>query len=135
MSKELLEQYKAESATGCCQQGKLVFYDESGTVISAEQAKENILAGKPVAIPGAGAGNYSEVFTDLLGFDELEVVDWTSSAGDWSFAVKDETGWRVAWQSNRYPYHGYTYQVAPEGETGWGWGSFEELSEFVCNGC
>lgn len=128
MGQKTQEQYMAECATGCCQQSKLVLYDADGDVITKEQAKENILNGLPVAIPGAGAGNYREVFVDLLGFEELEVIDWTSSAGEWSFGVKDETGWRVAWQSNRYPYHGYTYGVTTE-PMGSGFATFDELVE------
>jgi hypothetical protein len=63
-----------------------------------------------VAVPNAGAGSYDDVFK-LFGFDKIEVYDWTSSAGDWTFMLHQKGGWRWGFQTNRYPYYGFTYGI------------------------
>ena len=124
------EQIISEQATGCRQQGQLTLYDEDGQKVSKRQARKNIREGKPIAIPGAGAGNYRKVFCEILGFKSIEVLNWSSSAGDWQFGVNDGIGWRLACQDNRYPYHGFLYSVAQEGEIYWGFSTFEDLANF-----
>ncbi len=107
------EQKMCEDMTGCSQKGELKYYStesKEGTLITKKEATELLQNGKEIAIPQAGAGNYTEVFTSL-GFDDVKVVDWTSSAGDWAFGVKNEHGWFAAFQSHRYPFHGYIYTV------------------------
>ena len=49
------------------------------------------------------------------GFNYLEVLDWTSSAGDWSFLVsKNEKHWQVLYQTNNYPRRGFSHQLSKE---------------------
>jgi len=98
-----------EQTTGISQHGNLIFWSKDKK-ITLKQAKENLIAGEEVAIPNAGAGSFREIFKKL-GFEEVKVIDWTSSAGDWSFGVKNEDGWILAGQENRYPYYGFTYMV------------------------
>ena len=109
---KIREKQAAEQATGITENvlglGKL--YDSSGTPISVEQAIKEIEQRKCIEIPNAGSGSYSRVF-EMLGFDRVEVKDWTSSAGDWSFRVRRNDVWYNAHQENRYPYLGFKYYV------------------------
>lgn len=105
-----IERQKAEEATGCTQSGRLLFKDKDGDITAAE-ARRRLFAGEEVAAPGAGAGSYDAVFT-ALGFDRVDVFEWGSSAGDWSFMLHDKEGWRAGFQENRYPYHGFRYSIA-----------------------
>ena len=118
----LVNRLVSEQATGIKQQGSLKFWSE-GVKITKRQARKFIKEGKEVAIPSAGAGSYNEVF-EMLGYSEVKVVQWSSSAGDWEFAVKDKTGWRIAGQDNRYPHYGFTFWVSSEV---WGFSSYEDL--------
>lgn len=102
------EKMMSEEATGCYQQGEIVFYNEGGDKITNEEATKLFENNEIVEVPNAGAGSFREIIS-LLGFSELEVIDWTSSAGDWAFGVKNEIGWFVVWQENRYPYYGFKY--------------------------
>lgn len=104
------EKEAAEEATGCGQCGRLQFKDVNGDITTAE-ARRRLFAGEEVAAPGAGAGSYDEAFK-ALGFDRVDVFEWGSSAGDWSFMLHDKEGWRAGFQENRYPYHGFRYSVA-----------------------
>ena len=120
----------AESATGCYGDAVLgQLYGDRGVLLTAEEAKAAIRAGKSIASPSAGAGSYRRVFS-ALGFDEVRPVETSSSAGDWFLAVRDEaTGcWHPAWQSNRYPHHGFSYSV----EAGNLFASFDELVALSC---
>ena len=121
------EQRMCEDATGCVQTGKMVYYDEDGNKVTQEQAAELLKNSKLVEIPSAGAGNYSGIFTSL-GFEEVEVIDWTSSAGDWTFGVKNEDGWFMAFQENRYPYYGFKYSVS---QGYGGFATFEDLCKEI----
>ena len=121
------EKKMCEQATGCGQQGGLVFYAEGGEKITLEKAKEIIRENELIEIPAAGAGNFREVFS-ALGFEEVEVYDWTSSAGDWSFGVKNEYVWFAAWQENRYPYNGFRYCISSDVMP---CNTFEELVEEI----
>jgi hypothetical protein len=50
-----------------------------------------------------GADSYKD-FAARNGYGHLEVLNWTSSAGDWQFIVsKDGQRWRVLQQENNYP--------------------------------
>ena len=56
-----------------------------------------------------GAGNYRDV-AKKQGYKFLDVFDWTSSAGDWSFIVsEDGIVWRMMFQTNNFPRAGFTY--------------------------
>jgi len=117
----------AEEATGIKQQGELTYWSK-GKKISLTQAKKLLFENGEVAIPQAGAGNYDEVFL-MLGFSKVQVMFDSSSAGDWQFAVKDKTGWRLASQENRYPYHGFNYWIDIEG--GCGFDKLEDLMNLL----
>ncbi len=61
-----------------------------------------------------GAGSYLD-FAKEHGFEYVEVVDWSSSAGDWCFAVsKDGHEWQLLYQTNNYPRPGFSHQVVEE---------------------
>jgi len=105
-----IEKTMCEDATGCTQKGCIVYYDDKGNKLSKNRAIELLNDGETIEVPSAGVGNYREIFTDL-GFEEVKVIDWTSSAGDWGFGVKNNHGWFVASQENRYPYHGFRYSI------------------------
>lgn len=58
-----------------------------------------------------GAGSY-RAWAYEQGYDLLEVVDWTSSAGDWTFIVsKDAETWYLMFQSNNWPKAGFTRTI------------------------
>lgn len=99
----------SEQATGCYQKGKLKFMDVDGEV-SINRAKLRLLRNDEVSVPNAGAGSYKEVF-EALGFFEVKTIETCSSAGDWTLAIRDKYGWRLAWQENRYPYYGFRYGI------------------------
>lgn len=61
-----------------------------------------------------GADNYLDAARNA-GYTHIEVLDWTSSAGDWSFIVsKDGRIWQVMWQTNNYPRPGFSYEFGEE---------------------
>ncbi len=122
---EVLARMIAEQATGIAEQphglGALYTapWNDNGTVrpggekIETKEGAYDLLRdGRGVAVPGAGAGSYYQFFEEL-GFAEVQSVETCSSAGDWTLAVKDgEDGdWYLAYQSQRYPYHGFNYSV------------------------
>lgn len=58
-----------------------------------------------------GVGGYVE-FAQGLGYTHIEVLNWTSSAGDWTFLVsKDGREWHVLWQENNYPRQGFSREI------------------------
>lgn len=119
----------AESATGCVGRSNLgAFYANGGAELTPEAARAAILEGKAVEVPNAGAGSYARFF-QALGFSEVRTVETTSSAGDWMLAVRNNlTGcWHPAWQSNRYPRHGFSYNM----EEANSFSSYEELVEMA----
>jgi len=63
-----------------------------------------------------GAGGYIAE-AERLGYTKLEVLDWTSSAGDWYFAVStDGKLWDILSQANNYPRPGFSYHLEPRQE-------------------
>lgn len=59
-----------------------------------------------------GAGGYM-AYAEQQGYEFVEVVDWCSSAGDWTFIVsKDGHEWVVMYQENNYPRPGFTRVIA-----------------------
>lgn len=111
--KKPLQKETAEQSTGISENptGLGSFYDTNGIELSFMEASNLIQRGEAVEVPNAGSGSYNEVFK-LLGFDEVKVIDWTSSAGDWCFGVRDSNGWWYqAFQSNRYPHFGFMYSI------------------------
>lgn len=106
-----------EQATGCVanMQDGGPFWLSEDKKVSDEEAAEAFVGGREVHAPNAGAGSYRAVLS-RLGFTFVDVLDWTSSAGDWVFAVRrDEVDWVVC-QTNRYPHHGFAYTAQPKGE-------------------
>ena len=61
-----------------------------------------------------GAGNYED-YAMNKGYDYIEVLDWSSSAGDWSFIIsKNGKDWRILFQTNNYPAFGFSYEISDE---------------------
>ena len=74
-----------------------------------------------------GAGGYL-AYAKQNGYTHCEVLDWTSSAGDWTFLVsKNGFEWRILYQENNWPRPGFSYSV---GDTVF-YGDFEEVSAVV----
>ncbi len=118
----------AETATGCAENPSGIgeFYDNRGNELTREQAQDALGNGESVEVPNAGSGSYEAVFK-ALGFEETKVIEWSSSAGDWTFAVRDEETWYVAFQNNRYPHHGFSYS-----RDTFPFESFEDACDFAC---
>jgi hypothetical protein len=48
-------------------------------------------------------------YAEKNGYSRIEVLDWTSSAGNWCFIVsKDGETWQQMTQTNDYPRSGFT---------------------------
>jgi len=61
-----------------------------------------------------GAGSYRD-YAKSQGYPFCEVLDWTSSAGDWTFLIsKDGHEWQVLYQENNWPRAGFTYTIDTE---------------------
>jgi hypothetical protein len=106
------EKQMAEEATGVSENpdGLGRIYDSSGTHVLPAIASDLIRDGHQIEVPNAGAGSYRAVF-GLLGLEVVEVLNTTSSAGDWSFVVKDGEGYYIATQTNRHPHFGFAYNL------------------------
>jgi hypothetical protein len=80
--------------------------------MSRTQIKKLIQQDTAVMATGcAGAGDYAD-YAQSQGYDYCEVVDWTSSAGDWTFIVsKDGNEWYLMYQENNYPGYGFTRTI------------------------
>ncbi len=121
---KLAEEQYAEEATGCNANphgmGKL--YAHGGRELTTEEAQDALINGQCVEIPNAGAGSYRKVAA-LFGLEIESELDWTSSAGDWSFIAKDGEFFRVFAQENRYPHHGFRYTLGQE--------SFESVEQLI----
>jgi len=103
-----IEKQMCEDATGCKQSNGIgKFYNNKGNEITIKEACQLFRQGETVEVPNAGAGSFREVLS-LLGYKKVDVYDWTSSAGDWTFIIK---GHYVS-QENRYPYNGFRYGLA-----------------------
>ena len=48
---------------------------------------------------------------EKLGLADVNVLNNTASSGDWVFGVPRDGVWLHAFQSNRYPCHGFSYSV------------------------
>jgi hypothetical protein len=114
----------AEQATGIEQAGTLFYYDTHGNKITQDKARQLLLSGDIIEIPQAGAGSYNEV-ADEMGFDKVEVLNWSSSAGDWQFAVEKDGNWKVLCQENRYPHYGFKYSLSEMS-----FGSVEDINDY-----
>ena len=106
-----LEKNMTETATGIKENphGLGSFYDGKGNTLTNDDARVTFaIKNNSVEVPNAGAGSFREVFA-ILGFQRVEVIDWTSSAGDWSFAIFNGLEWFMVSQENRWPKCGFTY--------------------------
>lgn len=124
-----LTKHTAESATGCVESSSGIgtFFNDKGNKITVGQARVIFNQFGTVEVPNAGAGSYAEVF-DKLGYVEVESYDQGSSAGDWVFGISDGRTWRCAFQTNRYPYHGFAYKLGGSGSL---FSSKDELFEYL----
>lgn len=68
----------------------------------------------PGGVECVNAGWYDLLFVLLGLFDEAEILDNTSSAGDWCLAFKVGKLWYPAWQENMYPTKGYRWTISHE---------------------
>lgn len=115
----------AEQATGCNANpfGLGIYYGGSRNtkglvtpggdeLTTPEEAYDLLRSGVSIEVPNAGAGSYREFF-ESIGITKVEQWDTGSSAGDWSFVVQDGKGgdWYPAFQSNRWPRHGFEYSI------------------------
>jgi len=59
-----------------------------------------------------GAGDYA-TYAESKGYNLCEVLNWSSSAGDWQFVVsKDGKTWYILDQVNNYPRSGFTRTIS-----------------------
>ena len=114
---KLIEQEVAEQATGCWEHRNglgtvyaVVSRHEGTKLNDALDIMEWMADGSAIAVPNAGSGSYGKVF-HMCGMVIANVFEQSSSAGDWSFAVYDGHAWYPAFQTNRYPYHGFEYCI------------------------
>jgi hypothetical protein len=71
-----------------------------------------------------GANWYGLLHTLQDIYETVEIVDMTSSAGDWMLVFKSDNGrWWPAWQENMYPTLGYRWSISHE----WSGATIEEL--------
>lgn len=71
---------------------------------------------------GAGWYDFRHALKDI--YKAVEIVDWTSSAGDWMLAFQSDNGrWWPAWQENMCPTRGYRWSISHE----WWGATIEEL--------
>lgn len=103
-----IEKEMCEDATGCRQQNGIgKFYNNKGNEITIKEARQLFRQGETVEVPNAGAGSFREILK-CLGYKKVDVYEWGSSAGDWTFKIREH----YAYQENRYPYHGFRYGLA-----------------------
>lgn len=77
----------------------------------------------------AGAGSYL-AFAKKAGFKYLEVLNWSSSAGDWQFIVsRDGSEWYILEQTNNYPWPGFSHLI----DTTPFFGTAEEVINELCS--
>jgi hypothetical protein len=126
---DLIARITDEQATGIPQHTKNLgkFYISQSMHLAPQFAGVQLRAGliASIHVPAAGAGSWREVF-ELLGYQQAQVLQSCSSAGDWTFAVKDGDHWFPAFQTNRHPRHGFEYSVDHK----LGFSSVEELCRY-----
>ena len=88
------------------------------------------LIGASIAHQATGcddAGGYLD-FARKLNYKEVEVLNWSSSAGDWQFLVsKNGKVWYILNQENNYPRSGFTRTID---KTPW-YGTYEEVCKQI----
>lgn len=62
---------------------------------------------------GADWWDFQQCLSDL--YEQAEIIEWTSSAGDWCLAFRVGELWYPAWQENGYPqFRGYRWTISHE---------------------
>lgn len=80
--------------------------------MSIQRVVENEIAEQATGC--RGAGGYRE-YAASHGYKHLEVLNWSSSAGDWQFIIsRNGQEWRVLNQSNNWPRAGFSYSISDE---------------------
>ena len=73
-------------------------------------AERSALLGVGAQATGCGGADGYMAVAQRYGYPYVEVYDWTSSAGDWTFIVSHNgIDWRLMWQTNRWPRAGFDY--------------------------
>jgi hypothetical protein len=92
------EQFAHEQATGMHENpsGFGIIYDDNGNALRSRPAADLFNNGESIELPNAGSSSYKKLFK-FLGYSE------------WTFAIRDEDVWYVAFQSNRHPRCGFRY--------------------------
>jgi hypothetical protein len=81
----------------------VVFYGNENEFLAALEHGSGLLCG------GANWWTFGEVMRDL--FDDAEYIDWTSSAGDWTLAIRAGDVWFSAYQENDWPNSGFRWYI------------------------
>jgi len=77
-----------------------------------------------------GASSYRQ-FANTNGYKFIEILNWTSSAGDWEFIVsKDGNEWFILYQTNNYPRGGFSHQIDTDNPF---YGSTDQVLDQVYN--
>lgn len=87
-------------------------YDGNGNKVPDTKARELVRNGEAVHDPN---GQGYRTIANRLGFTKLEVEDWTSSAGDWTFRIRGG----FLFQTNRYPLVGFSYTIGRRDGSEW----------------
>jgi hypothetical protein len=98
-----------------------------GAPITVRAARSLVREGRGISVPEASASSTCDLFVDTLHFSEIRTVEHSSSAGDWTFAVRVYSKWRILSQHNRWPYAGFEYRLGAEK-----FPSFEAACDFAC---
>lgn len=88
-------------------------YNSDGEKVSDEDARKILDEGGTIEDPNASAQCFTH-FALRMGLGRPEVLDWTSSAGDWCFDLPDDG--RILIQTNRYPRYGFMYALGEKDE-------------------
>lgn len=99
--------------------------------MSLENLEKEMQAEVAVQATGCpGAGDYLK-WAREQGYPYCEVLNWSSSAGDWQFIVSKTNGpdslWYLMWQENNYPRPGFSRGIETDY---WFLGSKDEALEF-----
>lgn len=86
-------------------------YNSDGEKVSDEDARKILDEGGTIEDPNAYACDFTN-FALRMGLGRPEVLDWTSSAGDWCFDLPEDG--RILIQTNRFPYHGFKYELGEQ---------------------
>ena len=89
---------------------QMVYSDPHGEALSPEQIEQIAWESETLAVPDASGSDYIDFFL-MCGAEKVKVLDNTSSAADWTFAVKKDALWYIAFQYNNWPNSGFSYCI------------------------